>query len=71
MLSSLRVFIPIIIVPPPMLSVSPSWSSNLVERVGHHHTGHGTPPWLVGLGWIALLWYIIVVAICALGYFQM
>ena len=33
--------------------------------------GDGDMPVIVAAGWIGLIWYIVVLAVCALGYFQM
>jgi ceramide glucosyltransferase len=34
-------------------------------------TGHGGVQWSVALGWIGLIWYSTVTAVCALGYYKM
>jgi ceramide glucosyltransferase len=33
--------------------------------------GDGDMPVSVAAGWIGLIWYIVVLSVCALGYFQM
>ncbi|KAL1851262.1 Ceramide glucosyltransferase [Paecilomyces lecythidis] len=47
-----------------MLEVRPDPTS---RNVG---SGHGVPSWLVALGWVGLIWYVVVVAVCTLGYLQ-
>jgi ceramide glucosyltransferase len=32
---------------------------------------HGGLQWSTAVGWICLIWYTTVVAVCILGYFQM
>ncbi|KKA21816.1 Ceramide glucosyltransferase [Rasamsonia emersonii CBS 393.64] len=57
-----------------MLGVQLSSSSSVVVQRGAAAAGSSsvqTPSWLVNtLGWAALVWYLTVVAVCALGYFQ-
>lgn len=48
-----------------MLEVRPDPTS---RNVG---SGHDAPSWLVALGWVGLIWYVVVVAVCTLGYLQM
>ncbi|KAJ9302840.1 CAZyme family GT21 [Paecilomyces variotii] len=47
-----------------MLEVRPDPTS---RNVG---SGHDAPSWLVALGWVGLIWYVVVVAVCTLGYLQ-
>jgi ceramide glucosyltransferase len=41
--------------------------NSLFERV----PGHGAMSASVAAGWIGLIWYLTVLVVCALGYFQM
>lgn len=43
-------------------------TSHLLERVP---VGHGAMSASAVAGWIGLIWYLTVLVVCALGYFQM
>jgi len=53
-----------------MLKPNPNSSSLDVGRAVDGGQG-GAPAWLLALGWVGLIWYFAVVAVCALGYFQL
>lgn len=55
---------------PPMLKPNPNSSSLDVGRAVDGGQG-GAPAWLLALGWVGLIWHFAVVAVCALGYFQL
>lgn len=54
-----------------MLKLNPNSSSLDVGRAVDPD-GHGdTSAWLLVLGWVGLVWYVTVTAVCLLGYVQL